>query len=85
MEMQVEFLAEGADQDGAPEAVDGVFGLAVLIEPVLEGLSGVGLSGESERDEGAGDGEFVGGAEEGEFQERRGGVQRRGQRGRFHH
>src|ERR1700685_3922905 len=61
---QVEFFAEGADQDGAPESVYCVFCLTVLIEPVLEGLSGVGLSGQCERGECAGDGEFVGGGEE---------------------
>ena len=77
---QVEFFAESADQDGMPEAVDGLFRLAVLVEPVLEGLSGVALLGERERDEGARDCQFVGDAEEREMQERRRGVQRRGER-----
>ncbi len=47
---EIEFFAEGADQDGAPEAFDGMFGLTVLIEPLLERLSGVALRGERERD-----------------------------------
>src|SRR5437868_9615971 len=42
---QIKFLAEGTDQDRTPEAVNRVFGLAVIVEPVLEGLSGVGLPG----------------------------------------
>src|SRR5258708_38292343 len=42
---QIEFLAEGADQDRAPEAVDRLSGLAVMVEPVLEGLSRVALFG----------------------------------------
>src|SRR5208282_4537479 len=61
---QVEFLAESADQDGPPEAVYGGFGLTVLIEPVLEGLSSVALLGQRKRDQRAGDGELVGRAQE---------------------
>jgi hypothetical protein len=67
---QVEVFAERAHQDGTPKAVDGILGLTVLIEPVLEGLSGVALCGEREGDEGARDRQFVRGVEEREAEER---------------
>jgi hypothetical protein len=52
--------------------------LTVVIEPVLKRLSGVGLFGERERNQGARDTKFVGGIKECESQERWRGVQRRG-------
>ena len=44
---EIEVFAEGADQDGPPEAFDRLLGLTMAIEPLLEGLSRVSLWRES--------------------------------------
>jgi hypothetical protein len=65
---QIEFFAEGADEDWTPEAIHGLFSLFMPVEPVLEGLSGVGLVGEGERDQCSSDGELIGCVQEFELQ-----------------
>src|ERR1035441_10161369 len=77
--------AAGKASPGAPETLDRLFGLPVLIEPVLEGLSGVALFGEREREQRARDTKFVGGIKERKAQEGWRGVQRRRKRRRFHY
>src|SRR5579863_4948877 len=72
----VQLLAEGADQDGLPETLDGAGCLVVLLQPVREGFSSVELLSERERDHGAGDRELVFGGQERKMQERRRSVQR---------
>jgi hypothetical protein len=56
---EVEIFAEGTDEDGFPEAVNGGFGLAVLVTPLQKRLSGVGLDGEGEGGNGARNRELV--------------------------
>ena len=56
---EVEILAEGADEDGFPEAVDGGLGLAVIVTPVEKGASRVRLWLKRERCNRARDGELV--------------------------
>ena len=50
---QIKVFAECADQDRFPETLDGVFRLAVLVQPVLKGPSRVTLRAEGERGQGA--------------------------------
>ena len=82
---EIEFLAEGADEDGLPEALDGLFGLSVVIEPLLKTFASVTLNAEREGNERARDGEFVGGGEKVESEKRWRGVERRGKRRGLHH
>src|SRR5262249_42342274 len=56
-------LIEGADQEQAPEALDGGGRLAVAAEPIVEWLVRVGRS-EAQASEGGGDAELVAGGEE---------------------
>src|ERR1700733_5729937 len=41
---EVEVFAESADQDGLPEALDGVGSLSVAMAPVEKGLASIGLT-----------------------------------------
>src|ERR1700722_1694294 len=81
---QIEIFAEGADQDWLPETFDGVAGLAVLKKPLLKRTPGITLPGKRESSDGARDRDLVFRIEKRKTQERRGGVQRGGQRRSMH-
>ena len=89
----VELFVERADEDDAPEAIDGALRLALLLQPVEHGdafgrvqASGAAriAAGAKDGEHGAADGDFVGERERREFGERAGHVERRGQKAGFH-
>ena len=84
----VQVFVDGADQHLPPEAVDGVRRLALLQQPV-EHADAVQILAPrafpAQGQEGAGDGEFVGGAEALHSQERPGEVERGGQPSALQH
>src|SRR5579863_3367442 len=81
---EVEIFAEGANQDWLPEALNGIVGLGMAVAPIQKGLASIGLCGEGEGGDGAGDGEFVVYVEKRKLEKRWRGVKWRGKRGGLH-
>src|ERR1700689_932898 len=89
----VKFLVEGADEDDAPEAIDGALRLALLLQPLEHGdaFGGVKASGAAgtaagaeNREHRAADVDFVGERKRREFRERASHVKWRRENASFH-
>ena len=86
----LELFVEGADEDDAPEALDGSLSLGAAVQPLEHGdaagfleVAGFAFGGEN-FEHGAGDGNFVADFERRKGEERAGHVKWSGQDARFH-